>query len=74
MTFFRGLLATTLALSLCGAASAQTATPPAVVRPDQLAFKALYKELVEINTTLSVGSCTQAATAMKAACTQPSCT
>ena len=66
MTLQRGLLATMLALSLCGVASAQTATPPAVVRPDQLAFKALYKELVEINTTLSVGSCTKAAEAMGA--------
>ena len=30
-------------------------------RPDQKAFLALYKELVETNTTLSSGSCTQAA-------------
>ena len=29
-------------------------------------FRALYKELVEINTTLSVGSCTEASQAMKA--------
>jgi len=29
-------------------------------------FRALYKELIEINTTLSVGSCTKAADAMKA--------
>ncbi|MDZ4762068.1 MAG: M20/M25/M40 family metallo-hydrolase [Alphaproteobacteria bacterium] len=29
-------------------------------------FRALYKELIEINTTLSVGSCTKAAEAMKA--------
>jgi len=29
-------------------------------------FRALYKELIEINTTLSVGSCTQASEAMKA--------
>jgi acetylornithine deacetylase/succinyl-diaminopimelate desuccinylase-like protein len=29
-------------------------------------FRALYKELVEINTTLSVGSCTDASNAMKA--------
>ncbi len=66
MTLKRGLLAATLTLSLCGVASAQTATPPAVVRPDQLAFRGLYKELVEINTTLSVGSCTKAAEAMGA--------
>jgi acetylornithine deacetylase/succinyl-diaminopimelate desuccinylase-like protein len=31
-------------------------------RPDQKAFLGLYKELVETNTTLSAGSCTQAAT------------
>jgi acetylornithine deacetylase/succinyl-diaminopimelate desuccinylase-like protein len=31
---------------------------------DALAFRALYKELVEINTTLSAGSCTRAALAM----------
>ena len=30
-------------------------------RPDQQAFFGLYKELVETNTSLSVGSCTQAA-------------
>ena len=33
---------------------------------DEQAFRALYKELVEINTTLSIGSCTTAANAMKA--------
>ena len=64
MTLRDALLATTLAFTLTGVAGAQTATPPAVVRPDQLAFKGLYKELVEINTTLSVGSCTKAAEAM----------
>jgi acetylornithine deacetylase/succinyl-diaminopimelate desuccinylase-like protein len=31
------------------------------LRPDQAKFRALYKELVETNTTLSSGSCTQAA-------------
>ncbi len=31
------------------------------LRPDQLTFLALYKELVETNTTLSAGSCTLAA-------------
>jgi acetylornithine deacetylase/succinyl-diaminopimelate desuccinylase-like protein len=33
---------------------------------DETAFRALYKELVEINTTLSAGSCTAAAEAMAA--------
>jgi acetylornithine deacetylase/succinyl-diaminopimelate desuccinylase-like protein len=35
-------------------------------RTGEAEFRALYRELVEINTTLSVGSCTEAATAMKA--------
>lgn len=46
------------ALALAGPAAAQTP------RPDQLAFRELYKELIEINTTLSSGSCTAAAEAM----------
>ena len=39
---------------------------PAPLRPDQTAFRALYKELVETNTTLSSGSCTLAAERMAA--------
>jgi acetylornithine deacetylase/succinyl-diaminopimelate desuccinylase-like protein len=35
--------------------------PMAPLRPDQTAFRVLYKELVETNTTLSAGSCTLAA-------------
>jgi len=46
-------------LLLAGQAGAQT-------RPDQVAFRALYKELVETNTTASVGDCTLAATKMAA--------
>ncbi|HEY2660632.1 MAG TPA: M20/M25/M40 family metallo-hydrolase [Caulobacteraceae bacterium] len=34
--------------------------------PDQAAFRATYKELVETNTSLSVGSCTEAAEKMAA--------
>jgi len=34
------------------------------LRPDQVAYRALYKELVETNTTLSAGSCTLAAQRM----------
>lgn len=34
------------------------------LRPDQLAFRETYKELVETNTTLSSGSCTSAAERM----------
>ena len=57
-----GWMMTAAVLALPMAANAQTATP----RPDQLKFRDLYKELVEINTTLSVGSCTRAAQAMGA--------
>jgi len=38
----------------------------AALRPDQAAFRDLYKELVETNTTLSAGSCTLAAERMAA--------
>lgn len=54
---FSGLAAA--AILLAGHAQAQT-------RPDQVAFRALYKELVETNTTASVGSCTLAAERMAA--------
>ena len=48
------MLAAVALIALPGVASAQA-------RPDQKAFFGLYKELVETNTSLSVGSCTQAA-------------
>jgi acetylornithine deacetylase/succinyl-diaminopimelate desuccinylase-like protein len=52
-----------LALALYGGSvQAQSPTP----RPDQQSFRALYKELVETNTTLSAGSCTLAAERMAA--------
>jgi acetylornithine deacetylase/succinyl-diaminopimelate desuccinylase-like protein len=43
-----------------------TAPVAAQTRPDQVAFRALYRELVETNTTLSAGSCTLAAERMAA--------
>ena len=46
-------------------ASRQTAASKQA-RAGEAEFRALYKELVEINTTLSVGSCTDAANAMRA--------
>jgi acetylornithine deacetylase/succinyl-diaminopimelate desuccinylase-like protein len=49
-----------LAMAMQAAAFAQEA-PMTPLRPDQVAFLALYKELVETNTTLSAGSCTLAA-------------
>lgn len=43
------------------------ASPAAAAeRPDQTAFKAIYKELIETNTTVSAGSCTLAAEKMAA--------
>lgn len=55
--------ALTLAI-LLGTAATGTALAPAASaqeRPDQKAFFEVYKELVETNTTVSSGSCTQAA-------------
>jgi acetylornithine deacetylase/succinyl-diaminopimelate desuccinylase-like protein len=45
--------------------TAQTVSAQAL-RPDQFEYRALYKELVETNTTLSSGSCTLAAERMAA--------
>jgi len=60
--------ASAAAIVLLGAAaaSAQTPiqTPTPALRPDQVSYRALYKELVETNTTLSAGSCTLAAARM----------
>ena len=50
-----------LALLLPAATWAQEDAPMGSLRPDQVAFRSLYKELVETNTTQSVGSCTRAA-------------
>lgn len=47
-----------------GALQARAQTP--APRTDQIAFRALYEELVETNTTLSEGSCTMAAERMGA--------
>jgi acetylornithine deacetylase/succinyl-diaminopimelate desuccinylase-like protein len=56
----RSIILSSILGGLCAAASpAQTAAP------DEAAFRALYRQLVEINTTRSVGSCTRAAEAMR---------
>jgi acetylornithine deacetylase/succinyl-diaminopimelate desuccinylase-like protein len=61
-----------LARFMLNAALFATAGVPALaqqapaLRPDQTRFRALYKELVETNTTLSAGSCTLAAERMGA--------
>ena len=54
------MLAAALALQATGEG------PAPALRPDQAAFRGLYKELVETNTTLSAGSCTLAAERMGA--------
>lgn len=51
------------AAAVGAAAYAQPAQP---LRPDQAEFRGIYKELVETNTTLSAGSCTDAAHKMGA--------
>src|ERR1700704_4517376 len=51
------LSALSFVVAMQGVASAQEA-PMTPLRPDQVEFRALYKELVETNTTLSSGSCT----------------
>ena len=56
--------AATAALLLAGSAHSQA--PAVGARPDQVAFRAIYKELVETNTTASVGNCTLAAERMAA--------
>jgi acetylornithine deacetylase/succinyl-diaminopimelate desuccinylase-like protein len=48
-----------------GAGPTLASAPAPVPSPDETAFRALYKQLVETNTTRSVGSCTQAAEAMR---------
>ena len=57
--FALALLGTTTLAAEAGAMDAQ-------LRPDQVEFRGLYKELVETNTTLSAGSCTLAAERMAA--------
>ena len=52
-----------LAVALAAAAQPAAAKPPTA---DEVAFRGLYRELVEINTTLSAGSCTEASKAMQA--------
>ena len=50
---------TSILLPICVATGGASAAD--ALRADQLRFRELYRELVETNTTLSVGSCTEAA-------------
>jgi acetylornithine deacetylase/succinyl-diaminopimelate desuccinylase-like protein len=61
-------LAAAIACTLTTVSMAQAPTPrsaPAAAQ-DETAFRDLYRQLIEINTTRSVGSCTAAAEAMRA--------
>jgi acetylornithine deacetylase/succinyl-diaminopimelate desuccinylase-like protein len=60
------LLAGLFGLTLLPSTVLAQEAPMPPLRPDQVAFRALYKELVETNTTLSSGSCTLAAQRMAA--------
>jgi acetylornithine deacetylase/succinyl-diaminopimelate desuccinylase-like protein len=55
-----------LTSAFVAAATLLAGTAHAQSRPDQVAFRALYKELVETNTQASNGSCTDAAAKMGA--------
>ena len=55
-----------LLLSMVGLSAALTTVHATTAPADEPAFRALYKELVETNTTLSAGSCTLAAERMAA--------
>ena len=64
-TAYRIVAATIRALAICCACSGLAAAQGVALTPAQQQFRALYQELVEINTTDSVGSCTVAAEAMQ---------
>ena len=57
------LASAAFALGLGAFAQAQNPSAPGTLNADQRELRAIYQELVEINTTDSVGSCTAAAEA-----------
>ncbi|MES2135938.1 MAG: M20/M25/M40 family metallo-hydrolase [Pseudomonadota bacterium] len=59
-------IAAAISLAALALSSGSGAAAQAPLRPDQAAFRDLYRELVETNTTLSSGSCTLAAERMAA--------
>ena len=61
------ILGGALVALLTGAAAAQTPTGMmGPLTPDQQQFRDLYEELIETNTTVSSGSCTEASAKMVA--------
>jgi len=63
VTIRRSPLAACTALLLLAVAPARASD---TLRPDQVAYRDLFRELVETNTTLSAGNCTEAAAKMAA--------
>src|ERR1700733_6056994 len=63
-------LAAAIACPLTTVSTAQApmprSAPPAAAAQDETAFRDLYRQLIEINTTRSVGRCPSAAEAMRA--------
>lgn len=64
--WIQGLAAAAIATATVASAAPAPAPPVNAPRPDQLAFRDLYRELVETNTSHSIGSCTLAAEKMAA--------
>lgn len=60
-----GIRAQSTILSSVLAGLLAATSPAQTVAPDEAEFRALYRQLIEINTTRSVGSCTHAAEAMR---------
>jgi acetylornithine deacetylase/succinyl-diaminopimelate desuccinylase-like protein len=60
----RKVLAGLMGLAIAAPVTPLGAAQAQALRPDQTAFREIYKELVETNTSLSVGSCTEAAAKM----------
>jgi acetylornithine deacetylase/succinyl-diaminopimelate desuccinylase-like protein len=60
------LLSAALLAPAASAAPKPATKPTADARADEAAFRSLYKELVEVESTLSAGKCTEAAAAMRA--------
>ncbi|HVF94268.1 MAG TPA: M20/M25/M40 family metallo-hydrolase [Sphingomonas sp.] len=62
----RNLIAAIGGLAMLSGVPATAAAQTGAARPDQVAFRALYKELVETDTSVSTGSCTKAAAMLAA--------
>jgi len=61
-----GVAAVAAVVAASAAATVTAPVPAGAARADQLAFRELYRELIETNTSHSIGSCTLAAEKMSA--------